>query len=57
MKLRDTSALAGKCGRCEFRDICGGSRARAFTETGAMMASDPLCAYEPGIAARTLALS
>jgi radical SAM protein len=48
LKLRDTTALMGKCGRCEFRDICGGSRARAFTETGAMMASDPLCAYEPG---------
>jgi len=46
-RLRDSAALGGKCGRCEFRDICGGSRARAFTETGAMMASDPLCAYEP----------
>ena len=56
VKLRDTSALAGKCGRCEFRDICGGSRARAFTETGAMMASDPLCAYEPGAPARAFAL-
>lgn len=55
LKLRDTSALAGKCGRCEFREICGGSRARAFTETGAMMASDPLCAYEPAAAARAIA--
>ena len=47
-RLRDTNALGGKCGRCEFREICGGSRARAFTATGALMASDPLCAYEPG---------
>lgn len=47
LKLRNTNALGGKCGRCEFRDICGGSRARAFTSTGAMMAADPLCAYEP----------
>ena len=38
----------GKCGRCQFREICGGSRSRAFAATGAVMASDPLCAYEPG---------
>ena len=48
LRLRDTDSLGGKCGRCEFRDICGGSRARAFTATGAMMGSDPLCSYEPG---------
>ena len=47
-RLRQTDALGGKCGRCEFRQLCGGSRARAFAETGALMASDPLCAYEPG---------
>ncbi len=47
-RLRDVDALIGKCGRCEFRGICGGSRARAYTTTGAMMGSDPLCAYEPG---------
>lgn len=46
-RLRQADALGGKCGRCEFRDMCGGSRARAFTSTGAMMAADPLCAYEP----------
>src|SRR5262249_26833300 len=48
VRLRDRSALAGKCGRCAFRDMCGGSRARAFAATGAVMASDPLCVYEPG---------
>jgi radical SAM protein with 4Fe4S-binding SPASM domain len=47
-RLRDTDALLDKCGRCRFRAICGGSRSRAFATTGAMMASDPLCAYEPG---------
>ena len=47
MRLRNTNALAGKCGACEFRTICGGSRARAYAATGALMASDPLCAYEP----------
>ena len=47
-RLRNANALLGKCGRCRFREICGGSRSRAFAATGAMMASDPLCAYEPG---------
>ena len=47
-RLRNTNALTGTCGRCEFRAICGGSRARAYAATGALMASDPLCAYEPG---------
>jgi radical SAM protein with 4Fe4S-binding SPASM domain len=48
VRLRDANALLGKCGRCEFREICGGSRSRAFAATGAVMASDPLCVYDPG---------
>jgi radical SAM protein len=48
IRLRTADALLGKCGRCKFRAICGGSRSRAFAATGAVMASDPLCAYEPG---------
>jgi AdoMet-dependent heme synthase len=47
-RLREPNALLGKCGRCAFRGICGGSRSRAFASTGAVMASDPLCAYDPG---------
>jgi radical SAM protein with 4Fe4S-binding SPASM domain len=47
-RLRDPEALMGKCGRCEFRQICGGSRARAYAATGSLVASDPLCAYDPG---------
>ncbi len=47
-RLRNANALLDKCGRCQFREICGGSRSRAFAATGAVMASDPLCAYEPG---------
>jgi radical SAM protein with 4Fe4S-binding SPASM domain len=50
VRLRDANALSGKCGRCRFREICGGSRSRAYAATGAVMASDPLCAYEPGAA-------
>ena len=48
VRLRSADALRGKCGRCEFREICGGSRSRAFAATGAVMASDPLCVYDPG---------
>jgi radical SAM protein len=45
--LRDPSRLTGRCGRCEFNRICGGSRARAFALTGDAFATDPWCAYEP----------
>lgn len=44
-ELRDTSMLRGKCGRCSFREICGGSRARAYALTGDYLASDPACAW------------
>ena len=47
-RLRNADALMGKCGRCEFREMCGGSRARAYAATGSLVASDPLCAYQPG---------
>jgi len=46
-RLRDYELLSGKCGRCEYKGICGGCRAQAFAATGDMLASDPLCAYEP----------
>lgn len=46
-QLRDMDAVGGKCGRCEHRWLCGGSRARAFAMTGDAMAADPLCAYQP----------
>jgi radical SAM protein with 4Fe4S-binding SPASM domain len=48
--LRDPNNLQGKCGRCEFRHICGGSRARAWTVDGNVFGDDPLCAYTPGLA-------
>ena len=47
VSLRDSDALGGKCGRCEFRSICGGSRARAYGLTGDPFAADPSCVYEP----------
>jgi AdoMet-dependent heme synthase len=45
--LRDPDCLKGKCCLCEYRNICGGSRARAFSVTGDPFAPDPLCAYQP----------
>jgi radical SAM protein len=45
--LRDADAFTGRCGACEFRWACGGSRARAFAMTGDLLGSDPFCAYEP----------
>jgi len=46
-ELRDMDRLKGKCGHCEFRWICGGSRARAYAATGDPLAEEPLCIYEP----------
>ncbi len=45
--LRDYSQLKGKCGLCEFREVCGGSRARAYGVMGDYLESDPYCAYVP----------
>ncbi len=47
VSLRDSSKLKGKCGRCPVRNVCGGSRARAYAMTGDLFAEDPCCAYEP----------
>lgn len=51
--LRDLKLRGGKCGRCEYLGICGGSRARAWTATGDFLAADPTCAYEPRRALRS----
>jgi len=45
--LRDTSKLEGKCGACEYKEICGGSRARAYAVTGNPLAPEPCCIYQP----------
>jgi radical SAM protein with 4Fe4S-binding SPASM domain len=46
-QLRDTSNLKGKCGCCEFRNICMGCRARAFAATGDYLDEEPFCVYQP----------
>lgn len=47
LELRDADLLEGRCGYCEYRHICGGSRARAYAMTGDYLAEEPFCDYEP----------
>ena len=47
LALRDTGNLKGKCGYCEFRNICMGCRARAFAATGDFLDEEPFCVYQP----------
>ena len=46
-ELRDSSLLKGRCGVCSYKNICGGSRARAYALTGDYLGEDPYCAYQP----------
>ena len=47
LSLRDPDRLKGRCGACEFRFICGGSRSRAYATTGDYLETDPWCTYQP----------
>jgi len=46
-ELREYKKLKGKCGWCDFQDVCGGSRSRSFGLTGDYLASEPYCSYFP----------
>ena len=46
-QLRTPSGFGGRCGRCEYGEVCGGSRSRAYALTRDLLAEDPACAYEP----------
>ena len=46
-ELRNPELIKGKCGICDFRDVCGGQRGRAYGLTGDYLETDPACAYEP----------
>ncbi|MDA0990737.1 MAG: TIGR04053 family radical SAM/SPASM domain-containing protein [Verrucomicrobia bacterium] len=46
-ELRDLDRLKGRCGICEYRAICGGSRSRAYALTGDYLAEDDSCLYQP----------
>jgi radical SAM protein len=45
--LRDTDCLKGKCGLCQYRNLCGGSRSRAYALTGDYLAEEPRCMHQP----------
>ena len=46
-RLRNINSYQGKCGRCEFKKVCGGCRARAYEISGDYMAEEPYCIHEP----------
>jgi radical SAM protein with 4Fe4S-binding SPASM domain len=48
-QLRDTHNLKGKCGRCEFRNVCMGCRARAYAATDDYLDEEPFCIYKPHV--------
>ncbi|GAX91406.1 TIGR04053 family radical SAM/SPASM domain-containing protein [Effusibacillus lacus] len=45
--LRNPDNYKGKCGVCPFRNVCGGSRARAYAVTGDYLESEPYCTFIP----------
>jgi len=53
LKLRDKSNIKGRCGVCEYREICGGCRTRAEYYTGDIFETDPACAYIPKVLRET----
>jgi len=55
--LRDADSFHGRCGACEFRFVCGGSRARAWAASGDPLAEDPLCTHRPRRDERLSAIS
>lgn len=53
-RLRAPETFGGKCGVCEFRRLCGGSRSRAFAMTGDAFAEEPTCVYVPAVLRQTI---
>ena len=47
VQFRDKASYAGKCGRCEYHQVCGGCRARAWSMDGDYLGEEPLCLYQP----------
>lgn len=46
-QLHDPSQFENRCGVCDYRTLCGGSRSRAYAATGNPLASDPICLFDP----------
>lgn len=55
--LRNPDAFGGKCGQCEFRSVCGGSRSHAYATSGDPLAEDPSCLYQPVLAENAASLA
>ena len=53
LELRDSDHLGGKCGRCEYRNLCGGSRSRAYALTGDWLAEEQRCVYQSATVSAT----
>lgn len=47
--IRNLANIKGKCGRCEYKRICGGCRARAYESTGDYLEAEPYCIYQPAM--------
>ncbi|MBW1642978.1 MAG: SPASM domain-containing protein, partial [Deltaproteobacteria bacterium] len=47
LSLRDFKQLKGKCGKCEYKAVCGGCRERDYEATGDFLSEEPLCSYQP----------
>lgn len=45
--IRNPDSYKGKCGVCEYRHVCGGSRSRTYAVTGDYLDSEPYCVYIP----------
>jgi AdoMet-dependent heme synthase len=48
LKSIRAARFTGRCGTCEYADLCGGSRARAYAASGDALGPDPACIYQPG---------
>jgi hypothetical protein len=49
LKAIRAAEFSGKCGVCEFADLCGGSRARAYASSGDPLGEDTACPYVPSV--------
>jgi radical SAM protein len=47
--IRDPENLKGRCGVCEHKALCGGSRSRAYAEFHDLYQEDPACSYRPAV--------
>mgnify|MGYP007124862133 FL=1 len=47
LDMRNFAGYKDNCGRCEYVNVCGGCRARAYAVTGDYLAGEPFCTYQP----------